>query len=471
MHAHVRAFRTTSILIAAVPACAIACFSVATARFQKVGAWQSSLLYASYTASAVVAFNPTTSREGGTTTLMLGMTLYTAYIVLFGCASLVWQVPLALTGAIVGGVGAGMLWKAQGVWFSRAAQNYANCSSSGDMPMTLDDSNSQFAGIFAFVLLVEETLFTVLATILIHVCGFSWTIVFALYAAVAVAATVRMCTRTPTQTTDPPEHAQNQNCCKATAALSLLVNDPKMKYMIGFNVAFGFAGAFLNSFVSGEVVPLALGDDSFVGVLVAIHNSVAAVAAIVFGQFLSPRYGKGVVLTLGAHAFGGVAFLFLIQPDLTKWNWPLLVLVYSLQGVGRATFEGELKAVFADFFSYEKEGAFANIILQNGIGSAFGYFISFRLKCDKESKYCIRYQDGSLHDILGFTLLVVGSSVVAIIGYWRASYLFNVGQANLTFGQSADETVLASRRFGVTYSTVLSNATKEREEIELRDIS
>ena len=39
----------------------------------------------------------------------------------------------------------------------------------------------------------------------------------------------------------------------------------------------------------------------------------------------------------------------------------------------RATFEGTLKATFADYFSYEKEGAFANIILQNGLSGAIGY--------------------------------------------------------------------------------------------------
>jgi hypothetical protein len=49
-----------------------------------------------------------------------------------------------------------------------------------------------------------------------------------------------------------------------------------------------------------------------------------------------------------------------------------------MQGIGRATFEGTLKATFADFFSYEKEGAFANIILQNGLAGAVGYICKIR---------------------------------------------------------------------------------------------
>ena len=39
-------------------------------------------------------------------------------------------------------------------------------------------------------------------------------------------------------------------------------------------------------------------------------------------------------------------------------------LYISAHGMGRATFEGIVKATFADNFAYEKKGAFANIILK-----------------------------------------------------------------------------------------------------------
>jgi hypothetical protein len=45
-----------------------------------------------------------------------------------------------------------------------------------------------------------------------------------------------------------------------TAAVQLLRHDPEMKYMIGWNSAFGFCGAFLNSYVNGQVVRMALND-------------------------------------------------------------------------------------------------------------------------------------------------------------------------------------------------------------------
>jgi MFS family permease len=216
---------------------------------------------------------------------------------------------------------------------------------------------------------------------------------------------------------------------KVTAAAQLLRLDSKMKYMIGLNAAFGLAGAFLNSYVNGEVVRVALNDpDSrYVGGLSALVAVVAAIASLGLSR-VALRFGTGIVLVGGAMCFIGVAFPFIVQPNAASWGWGGLIVVYSLQGLGRATFESTLKATFADYFSYEKEGAFANIILQNGLSSAIGYILSFRLVCKEESTYCIRYNDGSLHNVLLFELLVVLTSVLAIAGYWRASVLYKQEQ-------------------------------------------
>jgi MFS family permease len=195
--------------------------------------------------------------------------------------------------------------------------------------------------------------------------------------------------------------------------------------MIGLNASFGLAGAFLNSYVNGEVVRLALNDpdSKYVGGLSALVAAVAAVMSLVLAR-VSQRYGKGPVLVGGALCFFGVVFPFVVQPNAMQWGWGGLIMVYTLQGMGRATFESTLKATFADYFSYEREGAFANIILQNGLSSAIGYILSFRLLCEKKSKYCIEFRDRSLHDVLSFELLVVMSVIFAIGGYWRASILY-----------------------------------------------
>jgi hypothetical protein len=50
---------------------------------------------------------------------------------------------------------------------------------------------------------------------------------------------------------------------KVSAAFELLIHDPKMKYMIGLNALFGFTASLLNSYVNGQVVPVALDDPDF----------------------------------------------------------------------------------------------------------------------------------------------------------------------------------------------------------------
>jgi MFS family permease len=431
--------------------------SLATARLGSVGAWQSGVLYLAYTLSAVMGATYVVKRLGSRNSMMLGMAFFCMYVGAFLIAT-VWPSALkvaAMTGAAIGGIGSGLLWTAQGVYFSQASEEYS--LESGQDWAT---STSMLAGIFAFILLAEETALDLLSTFLIRVFGVPWDVIFAVYAGIAVLATSCMVyvKEYPIESSTGGASLSSPFASilyKVTAAFRLLVNDPKMKYMIGLNAAFGFAGAFLNSFVSGEVVPVALKDtkSSYVGLLVAIHGGVAAVCSLAFGK-LSQTVGKGPILVLGALSFAGVAIPFLIQPDLEEWTWGLLIMVYAFMGCGRATFEGTLKAIFADYFSYEKEGAFANIILQNGLSSAVAYVLSFRLSCSHPSTYCIEYRDGSLHDIFSFGMMVVVTSVVAIFGYWRASIIFAAGNDNEELSVYRNASIASYRNSQIASSVI-----------------
>lgn len=195
-----------------------------------------------------------------------------------------------------------------------------------------------------------------------------------------------------------------------------------MRYMIGLNAVFGLSSSFLNSYVNGVVVRIVLNDDKskYIGILTAGMAAWAAIMSLVLGR-VAQVLGKGPILILGSVCFAFVALPFVVYPQIEHWTWPLLVFVYLMQGTGRSTFEGTLKATFADYFSYEKEGAFANIILQNGLSTSLGYVMTFTLLCTQESDYCVRYKDGSLHDVLSFELAIVSVAVAAMAGYWKAS--------------------------------------------------
>eukprot|EP00957_Ditylum_brightwellii_P080940 6157301-Ditylum_brightwellii.AAC.1 len=95
-----------------------------------------------------------------------------------------------------------------------------------------------------------------------------------------------------------------------------------------------------------------------------------------------------------------------------------------MMGVGRATFESTLRAVFADFFSHEKEGAFANIIVQSGVSSVVGFWLSVNLPCHHSGMYCIKFRDGGLHNTLAFEVITMVTSLFAIFGFRRAAALY-----------------------------------------------
>lgn len=308
----------------------------------------------------------------------------------------------AYTGAAIGGIGAGFLWTSQGAYFAQAAEEHA-----AHLQQSVSISTSFLAGVFAFFYLAEEVFLRMLSTVLVGIL--SWESIFGLYTVVTLVSTMAMPLvysyprvdddddGITSRTSSPPSTTVFY---KVTAAGQLLWKDPKMKWMIGLNAVFGFTSAFLNSYVNGQVVPVALNDpDSrYIGALSSWVSAVAAGMSLVFGRIAassslststssssssSSSFGsKGSILILGAVCFLGVVFPFLIEPNAEKYGWSLLIMVYTLHGVGRATFEGTLKATFADYFSYEKEGAFANIILQNGLSGAIGYVCEYHVAID-----------------------------------------------------------------------------------------
>jgi len=482
-------FILMSIYFSANHGCVVACLSLATARLGSTGAWQSAILYFTYTMSAILGATYFVKRLGARNALVGGMLLYCVYVGCFLVATLlddngqgsatIGTTYAAGIGGAIGGIGAGFLWTAQGTYFGRASEEYSQYTGKD-----IADSNSKLAGIFAFIYLMEEVVLRLLSSFLIEI-ELSWSLVFGLYTTVAILSTFFMSfvrnyhssesdnnsssdivTEIPAtiiasetesssvsltreiNNADNNNHADYQQqqqqqsiWYKLTASYQILRNDPKMKYMIGLNSVFGLTSAFLNSYVNGEVIPVVLQDDSSktIGLFTAHSSIVAAIMSFLFGTYLSPRIGNGPILIFGAVCFFGVVSPFVIEPNANQWNWGWLLLVYTLHGMGRATFEGTLKATFADFFPDEKEGAFANIILQNGLSGTIGYGLTFSLLCTNLSdKYCIQYRDGSFHDVLSFELICIVSAIVAIVGYWRASILRNRNNRNETVTRTSN---------------------------------
>ncbi|KAL3765244.1 hypothetical protein ACHAW5_010863 [Stephanodiscus triporus] len=187
--------------------------------------------------------------------------------------------------------------------------------------------------------------------------------------------------------------------------------------------------SFASSILNGEVIQRVLSDpnSTYVGLYTAVTSLVAAGSSLIFGWMQTSRgrfrCGKGDALTIGASSYLTISLLFLFLLD---WDRMTLLFIYTLLGIGRATYEGTLRAVFADFFPNDKEGAFGNVILFTGTSSTVGYVLSVTgaLECDRVGRYCLEYSDGSMHNVLVMEWVIIVTAIVAIPSFWRAAWLF-----------------------------------------------
>jgi MFS family permease len=324
--------------------CAIACLSLATARLGSIGASQSGLIYLTYTCSSIMGATSVANHLGARNAMILGMTLFCAYVICFLVATMEYDDSRAraatVIGAILGGIGAGISWTSQGSYFMLASNRYAHASETHNR----HEATTLLAGIFAAIYLVMEATLGVLSSIL-EIWHIPWSLVFSVYASIAVACTCAM----PIMVQDYPNEEtssiislpEESQWDVFSSTLRLLRRDPKMKFMIGYNAAMGLGSAFENAVVSGAVAPVVFKDESslYIGVLMAGHAAVAAGMSALFG-YVSRRVGHVPVMTIGAICMMTPATAFLMQPNLHHWNWERVVMIYVMHGTGRAVFEG-----------------------------------------------------------------------------------------------------------------------------------
>ena len=456
--------------------------------------------------SALFGTTSIVSRIGCRDGLVLGMAMSAAYVVSFYVVSVFAPLSssyddddddgriglryvVAMSGAMVGGVGSSILWVSQGTYFATSSRLYASSTTSRTTTTTAvdgrhrggsdgegiastatstseeEDATSELGATFAFVFLLFEVMLRSLSTFLIRTVGLSWRAVLGLYALLSILPACSMMSvadleeercrirndRAPTGnggSSADDDHVyvnvevddgdgdavvdHRRPPLKAAAALDLLRCDAKARYLAPICVLFGVSTSFASSVLNGEVIQRVLSDpdSTYVGLYTAMTSLVAAGASLIFGRLQSsslrdgrPRCEKDAVLTIGASSYLLISLLFLSP---LHWDRATLLLIYTLLGVGRATYEGTLRAVFADYFPNDKEGAFGNIILFTGTASTVGYILSVTrvLECDSVGRYCLTYSDGSIHNVLVMECVIIATAMIAIPSLRRAARLF-----------------------------------------------
>lgn len=334
----------------------------------------SGCLYLATVISSLMLASPLCSHFGPRGGLLIAMGLCNAYVGCFAVAALLpagdamaWCAFLG--GSICGGVAFGVLWTAQGSYFSETATRLA--AATGE---TREAATGSLAGGFAFVYLFLEVLsklgFSGLQAI--HVEPWAIGLIYLGLGLLSAAMTLSILDLRPA---DQPGAATSP-LAKALGAFSLWPN-PILWLLAPTNFTFGFCAAFMNGHVNANFAAVELGPEA-VAFLAAITCLIGAVLARLFAP-LSNCVGKGPVMMLGAACFLGIPLSLFVLRCCHGWGWWLIVL-YALQGSGRAVFESTNRAIFSDFFEGpETENAFANCGLQSSLAFAICFFLQTEL--------------------------------------------------------------------------------------------
>jgi len=360
----------------------------------QVGNASNAALYGVCMLSALFLGPLLTSSLGPKNALVFGMFAYVVYVLLFalGLNFVPDGSPIepetfgtlcAVIGGVIGGIGAGSLWTAQGAFFGAICEQISDSTG-----IPLASLTAELSSTFAIVFLGQECFWKVLFTLITKYGKLSFMVAFLIYAGLAGIATVVMFLAKDAR---PKVSATSQPVCtKALAALNLW-SDPKIWLVSGMNFTFGFCAAYLNGYVNSTYTTKALSAD-FLGFMGAIVALIATFSSKAYGVAAEKMGTKVPIVILGSSCFLGIALLsFITVPEceytvvatnVTEevtgpgcWSWGIMVF-YVLQGLGRGVYESTNKAIFADFFPGDKSvGGFANCILQNTGSSTIGFVL------------------------------------------------------------------------------------------------
>ena len=139
--------------------------------------------------------------------------------------------------------------------------------------------------------------------------------------------------------------------------------------------SFGCASLFWSSYVNDETVDAYI-SYSAVAYLGAVVTGVVALLAIPVA-WLSAKFGKTWVLTIGSLSYIGLGGAYLIWTNEELGHWSSGVVLAVLYGLGRLTYENSASAIYADLFPDKLAMTFASLNFVFGIfSSIFAYLLA-----------------------------------------------------------------------------------------------
>jgi hypothetical protein len=337
--------------------CCKAMIAVAVSQFGPLlGSYFIGTLYGAVIISSLCFASVATSIFGSKACLLGGISsyvvLFAGYVAAVLAPSIKW--PSIILGAFVSGLGSGILWTGHGVYFARCCTIYAE-----ESECSLNEASKKLAEHFAAVYLLCEVVLKLVASPILQLGGaLTFTAAYLVITIIAVAGM-----RTIRDVEEPLEepkgvvHRRRASSSleesvespprKSTLAMlgssmQLLYSSRKLQLIGAFEMSFGVFSTFINFYVNGTVIGTVLGKH-YVGYFAAFLTTVAAAVNVALSSacpvLASGKHAKAVLMAVGGLSFAAVGVPFLVL-EMEQLNVLLLVLVYFLGGIGRASFEG-----------------------------------------------------------------------------------------------------------------------------------
>lgn len=408
-----------------------------------VGSIAGATLYICYTASALVLAKPIVASVGPKLGVTIGLMSLLVYVFCFYLAILIRPLSsfVFIAGASIGGIGAGVLWTAQGSYYFSNANLYAQQEN-----QSISSTTTNFAAIFAAFYLSCEAAFKLLSTG-VYLLGSSsaghWqVVVFGLYTAAAAASVMAFHflvlpfpsnyrsvagssisamrgsshTQIPTSDDDNAEDP-SLGCSRpqvsaisnyydlftdqSLAVLRAIRSDRKLCCLLPYQVCFGLTSGFVNTFINGGVVKSGLGE-GYIGLL----NGIAVLTGVLLAAPLaclsnSLLRGNWFIMVFGCLCYSFLGLTAATAPLHVLQRWDVMVVYFVVLGASRGVWENTNKAVVAESFSDidYRETAYAAIYFSSGLAGAVGFSLALLI---------------SMED---FAILLIAISVCSLIGY------------------------------------------------------
>jgi hypothetical protein len=280
-------------------------------------------------------------------------------------------------GAAIAGLGLGLGWAGQGVYFGRAAIKYARGNR-----LKLSGVSTEFGSYFAAIFLGLEVALKVGSTLIRLFSGSG--LFFIVYAILAGSSALAMLTVEDMKdggmlaaATADEKYLLAIMYNQAGKVGGLIMANRKLQLMAIAQFAFGIYTVFLNFTINSRVLVLHF-DPAYIG----LFSALGAIPWVsLFRSNLNSFFGessKSFVMILMTFAMVTISapFVVLGPEDFSKGG---VIFLYFAAGVARSSYEFANRSIFVDFFPNDKEAAMPSIFLLSSVATVI-CFAAFQIE-------------------------------------------------------------------------------------------